>query len=368
MAETALKTKPSKQEEWSYITANDPATMNRQSTEQILKMSLSSKRASKFQLSETAKAWIALIPALIFLILFMIYPIINTFIISFIENFRFMKGSGGSFALSNFFAALSNSRLQSKPFFSFGNYSRVIVDEEFLTSLGNTALIVIVTVPLTIIVALLIAVALNSIKKLQGFFQTVFFLPYVTNAIALGMVFKIIFTDGDAGLFNALIHLFGINAQSWLSVSASRWNMFFVITVYAIWNGIAFKILVFMSGLASIDKQYYDAAKIDGASRATILMRVTVPLLSPQILYITITSFIGAFKSYTQIISLFGGGAYDFGGTDKKQWETVVGYVYKVMQDDTKIGRAGAASFILLVIILLITLIQSLVSKKRVHY
>ena len=368
MAETALKTKPSKQEEWSYISSNDPVLMSQQSTEHILKMSLSSKRASKFQLSETAKAWIALIPALIFLILFMIYPIINTFIISFIENFRFMKGSGGSFALSNYFAAISNKRLAVKPEFSFGNYIRVLTDQEFMTSLGNTALIVIVTVPLTIIVALLIAVALNSIKKLQGFFQTVFFLPYVTNAIALGMVFKIIFTDGDAGLFNAFLKIFGVSAQAWLSDYADKWHMFVVITIYAIWNGIAFKILVFMSGLASIDKQYYDAAKIDGASRATILGRITVPLLSPQILYITITSFIGAFKSYTQIISLFGKGAYNFGGADGKQWETVVGYVYKVMQDDTKIGRAGAASFILLVIILIITLIQSLVSKKRVHY
>ena len=191
MADTALKTKPSKQEEWSYITSNDPAVMRKQSTEQILKMSLSSKRASKFQLGPTAKAWIALIPALIFLILFMIYPIINTFIISFIENFRFMKGSGGSFALSNFFAAINTPRLAVKPSFSFGNYIRVLQDEEFLTSLGNTALIVIVTVPLTIIVALLIAVALNSLKKLQGCFTTVFFFPYVTNAMESGTCLKI---------------------------------------------------------------------------------------------------------------------------------------------------------------------------------
>ena len=357
-----------KEREWSYISSNNKEEMKKESTDDILKRSLSTKRTKRFNLPESAKAWIALIPALIFLVLFMIYPIINTFIISFMENFHFMKGAGGSFAISNFIAAINNNRLHVKPLISFGNYIAVLKDAEFMESLGNTALIVIVTVPLTIVVALLIAVALNSIKKLQGFFQTVFFLPYVTNSIALGMVFHIIFTDGDAGLFNAFLSIFGIEAQSWLSVYATKWQMFVVIIIYSIWNGIAFKILVFMSGLASIDKQYYDAAKIDGASRTTILRRVTVPLLSPQILYITITSFIGAFKSYTQIISLFGGGAYDFGGTDKKQWETVVGYVYKVMQDDTKIGRAGAASFILLVIILVITLIQSIVSKKRVHY
>ncbi|MCR5079480.1 MAG: sugar ABC transporter permease [Bacilli bacterium] len=344
------------------------AELNAESTRQILGMSLSSKRSSKHQLSETGKAWIALIPACIFLLAFMIYPILNTFIMSFIENFRFMKGAGGSFALSNFFAALSNSRLSTKPSFSFQNYIVVLQDADFLTSLGNTALIVIVTVPLTIVVALLIAVAMNSIKPLKGFFQTVFFLPYVTNAIALGMVFKIIFTDGDAGLFNAFLSLFGVSAQSWLSVYADKWQMFVVIIIYSIWNGIAFKILVFMSGLASIDNQYYDAAKIDGANKATILGRITVPLLSPQILYITITSFIGAFKSYTQIISLFGAGAYNFGGSTGKNWMTVVGYIYSTMQDDTMVGRAAAASFVLLVIILIITLLQTVASKRRVHY
>ena len=341
-----------------------------ESTAKILKMSLPTKKGHKFQLSESAKAWIALIPAMIFLLAFMLYPIVNTFVMSFIENFRFMRGSGGSFALTNFFAALNNPRLNAanKPKFSFGNYIYVLRDTEFLTSLGNTGLIVIITVPLTIVVALLIAVGINSIKKLQGFFQTVFFLPYVTNSIALGMVFKTIFTDGDAGLFNAFLKLFGIQGGAWLSVYASKWQMFVVIIIYSIWNGIAFKILVFQSGLASIDKQYYDAAKIDGASRATILRRITIPLLSPQILYITITSFIGAFKSYTAIISLFGAGAYNFGGATQKNWETVVGYVYSTMQDDTKVGRAAAASFVLLILILIITLIQNAVSKKRVHY
>ncbi|MCQ2743011.1 MAG: sugar ABC transporter permease [Bacilli bacterium] len=325
------------------------------------------KKASKIRIGEAGKAWIALIPALIFLLFFMIYPILNTFIMSFMENFTFVKGSGGSFAIANFIAALNNPRV-TNPSLGFGNYVRVLSDEQFLFSLRNTVLIVVVSVPLTIIVGLLIAVCLHSIKPLQGFFQTVFFLPYVTNAIALGMVFKIIFTDGDAGLFNAFLHLFGIEAQQWLSVGAPAWNNFFVIIIYSIWNGIAFKILVFMSGLSSIDKQYYDAAKIDGASRATIFRRITVPLLSPQILYITITSFIGAFKSYTQIISLFGGGAYDFGGTKKDNWITVVGYIYRIMQDSTKNGRAAAASFVLLIIILLITLVQMAVSKKKVVY
>ena len=158
--------------------------------------------------------------------------------------------------------------------------------------------------------------------------------------------------------------------KNWLGVSASKWSMFFVIVVYSIWNGIAFKILVFMSGLSTIDKQYYDAARIDGASKFTIFRRITVPLLSPQILYITVTSFIGAAKSYSQIISLFGAGPVNFGGTDGTKWITIVGFIYKYMQDNSAsaLGRAAAGSVILLIVILLLTLIQFAVSKNRVHY
>lgn len=338
------------------------AELKAESTRSILGSTLSVKKASRFHLSEAAKAWIALIPALIFLILFMLYPILNTFLISFIENFTFMGGSGSSFALTNFFAALNNSRA-AKPSFGFGNYINVLSDNMFLMSLGNTALMVIVSVPLTILISLVIAVLLNAIKPLRSFFQTVFFLPYVTNTIALGMVFRVIFSSSGGGLINSIFN--GGAAHAWLTASANRWSMFLVIVVYAIWNGLAFKILVFQGGLASIDKQYYDAAKIDGASRGTIFRRVTVPLLAPEMLYITITSFIGAFKAYTQVISLFGAGATNFGGSTGREWITVVGYVYLVMQDSTKVGRAAAASFVLLVIILIITLFQTFLSKRK---
>ena len=338
------------------------------STEAILHQTLTTRKASKVQLPEWAKAWIALIPALFFLLLFMIYPIINTFLISWIVNFKFMAGSNSSFALTNYFAALANTRGSIMPYWGIDNYVTVLTSQEFLNSLANTAIIVAVSVPLTIIIGLLIAVFLNSIKPLKGFFQTVFFLPYVTNTIALGMVFKLIFSSSGAGLFNRFLSLFGVEAQAWLTASAPKASMLVPIIIYAVWNGLAFKILVFESGLASIDNQYYDAAKIDGASRSTIFARITVPLLSPQILYITNTSFIGAFKSYTQIIALFGGGAYHFGGSTQKYWETVVGYIYVTMQDSTKTGVAAAASFVLLIIILLITLIQMQVSKRKVVY
>jgi multiple sugar transport system permease protein len=341
------------------------AELQAESTRQILGSTLSVKKASRFTLPEAAKAWIALIPALIFLILFMMYPILNTFLISFMENFTFVGGSGSSFAITNFIAALNNRRVID-PSIGFGNYITVMTDQQFLTAIGNTALMVIVSVPLTIIIALLIAVLLNAIKPLRGFFQTVFFLPYVTNTIALGMVFRVIFSSSGGGLINSIF--FGGNVHAWLTAQASRWAMFLVIVVYAVWNGLAFKILVFQGGLASIDKQYYDAAKIDGASRSTIFRRVTVPLLAPEMLYITITSFIGAFKAYTQVISLFGAGSTNFGGSTGREWITVVGYVYLVMQDPTKVGRAASASFVLLLIILIITLFQTLANKRKVKF
>jgi multiple sugar transport system permease protein len=369
MAEVAEKKTSALSTEVKYLLAKPSVQQQQDSTKAILKMTLGVKKAKRFTVSEAGKAWIALIPSLIFLLVFMIYPILNTFLMSFIVNFKFMGGSGTSFAITNYIAALGNTRDRSSlPYWGFDNYVAVLSDTEFLNSLKNTAIIVIISVPLTIIIGLLIAVFLNSIKPLKGFFQTVFFLPYVTNTIALGMVFKIIFSDNTGALFNTFISWFGFTPQHWLSVYADSFHMLAVIIIYAIWNGLAFKILVFESGLASIDNQYYDAAKIDGATRGTIFRRITVPLLSPQILYITITSFIGAFKSYTQIISLFGGGAYDFGGSTQKEWETVVGYIYIVMQDNTKQGRAAAASLVLLLIILAITVVQMAVSKKKVVY
>lgn len=356
-----------------------------------------------------AKAWLALTPALIFLVFFTFYPIINTFLYSFIgANIHegdttsfgtiFISDNAGSFALSQFFASLSKWNQYIKdpanypgmtnpvePVLTLKNYQIVLTSDMFLNSLLNTFLLVIISVPLTIMIALLIAVFLNSIKTLRGFFQTIFFLPYVTNSIALGMVFNAMFSYHDNGLMNVFLSWFGVPARNWLDLridagsvvipAATRTAMFIAITIYTVWNGLAFKILVFMSGLASIDKQYYDAARIDGSSRFTIFRRITVPLLSPQIFYITITSFIGAFKSYTGVISLFADGTANngvgsFGGGDQREWMTMVGYIYYSMGTSSALlpSVASAGSIILLIIILLITLVQLQVSKRRVHY
>lgn len=330
-----------------------------------------------FTLPQWAVAWIVLIPALIFIILFMLYPIINTTIFAFVQDFTYVPGAG-SFALGQYLADMSNT---GQATFGFGNFAEALNNEYFVHSIRNTAELVIIEVPLTIIVSLLIATFLNSIKVLRGFYQTIFFLPYVTNSIALGLVFNIVFASGEGGLMNVLLgKVFGMSPINWLGENperATRFHQGIVIVIYSIWNGIAFKILVFMSGLATIDKQYYDAAKIDGANSFTIWRRITIPLLSPQILYITITSFIGSFKMYTGVMAVYpSSGSYYFGPTttpglaeNGTEWIPVVGWIYKYLKSNTdKPGVASAASLILLGIIMAITIVQFAVSKKRVHY
>lgn len=351
------------------------------SNEKALKAKLISKRRL-FTLPQWGVAWLVLLPALVFLTIFMIYPIVNTFFNAFIQEYADQDG-GGTFALANFIKGVTDPECDDAMVFGLFNFYSAIEDPDFKKSILNTFILVIVEVPLTIIISLLIATFLNSIKAFRGFYQTIFFLPYVTNAIALGLVFNIVFASGQGGLMNILLSKFGVDPINWLSYQgeipgqsgASRFHQGFVIVTFAIWNGLAFKILVFMAGLATIDSQYYNAAKIDGASSFTIWRRITLPLLSPQILYITITSFIGAFKMYTGVMSVYTripgnqDAAYYFGGINSNEWIPMVGWIYRTLDGDRiHTGTPAAASFILLGIIMVITAVQFAVSKKRVHY
>lgn len=347
---------------------------------------------NKRHLPQWALAWIVLVPALLFLVLFMIYPILNTFIIAFFKDFRWESGAG-SFAISNIIKTFAASKAGEAipgqppvpaPVFGFGNFVKIFTPIRdaagnvtdmplFLETIFNTLLIVVISVPLTIGVSLLISALLNSIKVFRAFFQTIFFLPYVTNTIAIGMVFNALFAygEGQNGIINNILIGMGANPVNWVTDTANKVASGFVIILYSVWNGLAFKILVFMGGLATIDKQYYDAARVDGAKGFTIFRRITLPLISPQILYITITSFIGAFKAYTGVRAVFNNSSpYYFGGPDGTQWMTVVGWIYRDMHlnNASNPGGAAAGSLVLLAIILIITVIQFAVSKKRVHY
>ena len=306
------------------------------------------------------KAWLYLAPAIVLLLIFTVWPIINTVRMALLNNYSGLKAAGGA-------------TFQ----FGFANFQKVIGYRRFVQCMKNTILLCVFTVPISTFLALLIAVALHSIKPLQKALQTVFFLPYVTNSIAIGMVFAAMFnivgsffgTENElivtAGIINNVIEFFGGARVNWINYGSSYTANMFVMIVYIVWNALPFKILILLGGLTSINKQYYEAAKVDSTPRWRVLWRITVPLLSPMIAYVVITGFIGGFKEYTSIVGIFGeslGPAHAPG-----RLNTMVGFIYDALAQHHQ-GRASAAALILFGIILLVTLINLQVSKKRVHY
>lgn len=306
------------------------------------------------------KAWLYLSPAIVLLLVFTVWPIFNTVRISLLEGYRAMDAAGGAVY-----------------HFGLANFKKVISYKRFVTCLTNTIYLCFLTVPISTVLALLIAVGLNSIKGLQKVLQTIFFLPYVTNSIAIGMVFATMFnivgsfygTENEivetAGIINNVIQFFGGKPINWINAGSTHAANIVVMTVYIVWNALPFKILVLLGGLQSINKQYYDAAKVDGTSRARILTRITVPLLSPMLAYVVITGFMGGFKEYSSIVGIFGETMGPAGS--KGQMNTMVGFIYEALEGNNQ-GRASAAALILFGIILVVTMINLQVSKKRVHY
>jgi multiple sugar transport system permease protein len=290
------------------------------------------------------KGWLYILPAALFLGAFLVYPLIDVFIYSLEEGF--------------------NSASQT--FFGVGgyNYAYVLRDPYFLKALKNTFILVFITVPLSTLIALLISVALSSVTRLRKLFQTVYFLPYVTNTLAVGLVFMILFqtTEYSAGLINAVLGVFGIEPIDF--INGPYWAKMLVLCLYTVWMVMPFKILVLTSAIASVKEDYYNAAKIDGASKKRQFMRITVPMISPMLFYLVITGFIGAFKAYSDAVALF--------GTDLNvaEMNTIVGYIYDMLYGNSGgyPSFASAAAIILFVIVLTVTVINLMVSKKHVHY
>ena len=290
------------------------------------------------------KGWLYLLPAALFLGVFMVYPLVDVFIYSFEEGY--------------------NSASQT--YFGVGNYNYLYVlnDPYFLQALKNTFILVLITVPLSTGLALLISVALSSIEKLREAFQTIFFLPYVTNTLAVGLVFMILFqkTPYTDGFVNLILSGFGMEPIDF--IDGPYWAKMLVLCVYTVWVVLPFKILVLTSALASVDQTYYNAAKLDGAKGLTVFTRITLPMISPTLFYLVITGFIGAFKAYSDAVALF--------GTDLNAVEmnTIVGYVYDMLYGNSGgyPSYASAAAIILFTIVLTITCINLLVSRKHVHY
>ena len=305
------------------------------------------------------KAWLYLSPAILLLLVFTAWPIVNTIRMSLLESYSSMGAAGG---------------IQYN--FGIGNFKQVLEYKDFIKCLANTMLLCVLTVPISTLLALLIAVCLNAIKPLQRTLQTIFFLPYVTNSIAIGMVFAAMFNmigtafGGEneviltAGIINNIIEFLGGTRINWINAGSSYWANIVVMVVYIVWNALPFKILILLGGLQSVNKQYYDAAKVDGTSRARVFTRITVPLLSPMLAYVIITGFIGGFKEYSSIVGIFGD---DMGPTgDPGRLNTVVGFIYDALGNHQ--GRASAAALILFAIIFVVTMINLYVSKKKTHY
>ena len=305
------------------------------------------------------KGWLYLSPAIVLLLIFTGWPIVNTVRMAFLENYSTMKELGGA----TFEIGL-------------GNFLHVLEYDKFLTCLQNTVLLCFLTVPISTFLALVIAVSLNSIKFLNRFLQTIFFLPYVTNSIAIGMVFAAMFnivgsfhgTENQiiqtAGIVNNVLGVFGIEPINWINAGSEYWANMTVMVVYIVWNALPFKILILLGGLQSVNKQYYDAAKIDSTPKARVFTRITVPLLSPMITYVTITGFIGGFKEYSSIVGIFGDGMGPPG--NKGALNTMVGFIYDHLGSHQ--GRASAAALILFLIILVITRINLAISKRTTYY
>ena len=290
------------------------------------------------------KAWLYMLPALVFLGAFLVYPLIDVFVYSFEEGY--------------------NSASQT--FFGVGlyNYGYVLRDPYFLQALKNTFILVAITVPLSTAFALLTSLALASIDKLRNLFQTIYFLPYVTNTLAVGLVFMILFkkTPYTEGLVNLIINFFGGTSVDF--ITGPYWAKMFVLCFYTVWVVLPFKVLILTSALASVDQHYYDAARVDATPKWRVFTRITLPMISPTLFYLIITGFIGAFKAYSDAVALF--------GTDLNAAEmnTIVGYIYDMLYGNSGgyPSYASAAAIILFSIVLTITCINLIVSRRHVHY
>ncbi len=290
------------------------------------------------------KGWLYLLPAILFLGLFLVYPLLDVFIYSFEEGYNFTS--------------------QTYWGLGFYNYSYVLHDPYFLQAVKNTFILVAVTVPISTGLALLISVALTSITPLRNAFQTIYFLPYVTNTLAVGLVFMILFqkTPYSDGMINLLISFFGGSSIDFMD--GPYWAKMFVLCVYTIWVVMPFKILILTSALSSVNEEYYHAARVDGTPKWRIFFRITLPMISPMIFYLVITGFIGAFKAYSDAVALF--------GTDLNAagMNTIVGYVYDMLYGDSGgyPSYASAAAILLFAVVLTITCINLLISKRKIYH
>lgn len=288
---------------------------------------------------QTLKGWLYVLPMLIIVAIFSLYPIVSSLAMSFYTQYNFF---------TNQVMALG-----------FDNFKYLWEDPLFHSAVANTLIFVVGVVPLEIIISLTVAVLLNQIKVLAGFFRTIYFLPFVTSIVAISMVWKWIYNK-DAGLLNYFLSFVGIHPIDWLN--DPTWALPALI-ILAIWKSLGFNIMLFLVALNNVDKRLYSAATLDGANAWNRFLHVTVPMISPMTFLIAVNAVIGSFKVFDEIFSLFGGQA----GPGNAAM-TVVFYLYRMFYEQNKYGIAAAAGVVLFFMILIVTLLQTSFSKKHVHY
>jgi len=286
--------------------------------------------------ADTGLAYIYLLPTLLVLGTFSIYPVIRAFIIS-----------------------LYDWRIRTQEFIGLQNYKEVFSDPLFWQSVKNTLIFVAGTVPLEILLALGVALLLNRQIRFRSFYRLAFFLPYVTTVVAVAMVWLWIYHD-QWGLLNSILGWFGVAPQQWLL--HPKWTMMTII-ILSVWKSLGYTVVIFLAGLQNMDKELFNAAKVDGANDRQVFWHVTWPLLTPTTFFVSITSIIGAFKVFTEIFVLYGGKPGPM-----RVATTIVFYVYEKAWDEWKMGLASAASWALFFMVLVVTLVQLWYARKRVHY
>lgn len=285
------------------------------------------------------KGYCYLLPSLLIIMVFQIYPVIKVLAMSFYTKFDYIKD-------------IVYKR-------GFDNFTYVLTDEDFYIALRNTFIYVFTSVPISIALALFIAILLNRNIRLKNFFRSVYFLPFVTSTIAISVGWKWIFNT-DSGLINYVLSSLGFQTQAFLR--ESRFTMPLLILLN-IWKGLGYDIVIILAGLQNIDDRYYYAAKVDGANSFRVFRKITLPLLSPTIFFLCITSIIRGFKVFDEVFIL-----YDRGAGPLKSGMTIVYYIFNKFYMNWQFAVASAASLILLTIIMLFTIFQFYIAKKKVHY
>lgn len=283
--------------------------------------------------------WLYLLPFILGLLVFTVWPIINVVIMSFKEGYRLSGAYNGV---------------------GLGNYTTVLGNKHFISAIKNTFIYVFSVVPIATIISIIIATLLNQKIKGIAIFHTVYFLPMVTSAIAVGISWRFMFNK-RVGIINWLLGMIGVGPIDWLGATAGQapYNMLTVI-IFGIWSMLPFTIILLLSGLQNIDPMYYTAAKVDGASSMQIFKRITVPLLAPTIFLTLIVNMISAFKVYNDVIPFWGGKAGALG----TNLYTIVYWIKETFYSKLRLGHAAAASIVLFLIILVFTIIQRMIQRK----